>query len=983
MIYPPILNSTQQVFAFDVFDLNPLVIHFQLQKLSSILDFNHVQVRIMFQSNNIDAVDYSIWPDGAIYYKKDNPDLDLSDTKNCRITIRQNYLKGKSWRQGDLYKVQIRFGYDSILPWYPPLDSSGRPNIYVKNPNADQFATWKKDQIDANNFSDWSTVMVIKPIVEPIARVANFDDPPPGTTIDSSWRVKDTTPLFVGSFSSDSVNGEYIDKYKFDLYLGVDSELGNLLESSGWLQHNESEQTTDQYRFHRILDTLETYVVKYSVITQNGYQTSSIDYPFKAYENYLNQIKNLSIKVESESLYCQENGCIQIKATANDLNGNYVITRASEKDGFTYWEELKYLLIFDTSFDDEVIFEDFTIESGIKYRYAIQLENKSGIRTPPIFEDGNNPHFVNFEYAYLYRNDIQLKLKFDNTMNSFKHTILANKQDTLGSKYAYLSRNGDINYAEFPINGLISIHTDDDEHFFKKKSNGFYYKDELVIPQDKYDEDNYKYDLNLTHDNIFIERKFREKVEEFLNDFNYKLYKSPTEGNIVVALQNVTLTPKQELGRMIFSFSATAYEVGEADRLSKLNEYGILDTGSYDDDTLPTRKNKFGQVNGSFVGLFDKESGMINQNAVNLVDLIKKNHEESKGGGFKEVVKKIKSIWIENYPALDFHDEILELEGKISELNKKGEDISELSLKLAEYRNLSTILANTPTTKIVPIRINGQDVNVGINKVYSLYNIEGGVDHIYLKYSGPILLNYVCETMQEEDQPLKITEQVDGSIAFGQISGVFTETESIIRNYNYEYQKPREKYDFSLKTEDQVINIHWNNDGRIYDNGRPGSFDERIKEIITINDKEFTPYEHIIGDNTFFNIFQNTNIFELIEQDAKANIAHDYGIAGFDKYDEEEKQWYDSYDTDAELYQGKKIYYQFNELLSVSIEAEPGTKLWIGNDKENAIQVSIGVTGKYNINPVEKMIQYLAFDKPTFAIINYKAYTTQMWKGQI
>ena len=35
----------------------------------------------------------------------------------------------------------------------------------------------------------------------------------------------------------------------------------------------------------------------------------------------------------------------------------------------------------------------------------------------------------------------------------------------------------------------------------------------------------------------------------------YKLYKSPTEGNMIVTLVNVSLTPNKSLGRIIADFS--------------------------------------------------------------------------------------------------------------------------------------------------------------------------------------------------------------------------------------------------------------------------------------------------------------------------------------------------------------------------------------------------------------------------------------------
>jgi hypothetical protein len=51
---------------------------------------------------------------------------------------------------------------------------------------------------------------------------------------------------------------------------------------------------------------------------------------------------------------------------------------------------------------------------------------------------------------------------------------------------------------------------------------------------------------------------------------------------------NVSLKPVESLGRMLFEFSATAYEVLEFN-LENLNEYGLINIGAYrdfeDDDT--------------------------------------------------------------------------------------------------------------------------------------------------------------------------------------------------------------------------------------------------------------------------------------------------------------------------------------------------------------------------------------------------------------
>jgi hypothetical protein len=48
-----------------------------------------------------------------------------------------------------------------------------------------------------------------------------------------------------------------------------------------------------------------------------------------------------------------------------------------------------------------------------------------------------------------------------------------------------------------------------------------------------------------------------------LTDGKPKLFRSATEGNYIVRLLNVSLTPKKELGRMIHEFTCTAYEIAD------------------------------------------------------------------------------------------------------------------------------------------------------------------------------------------------------------------------------------------------------------------------------------------------------------------------------------------------------------------------------------------------------------------------------------
>jgi hypothetical protein len=50
----------------------------------------------------------------------------------------------------------------------------------------------------------------------------------------------------------------------------------------------------------------------------------------------------------------------------------------------------------------------------------------------------------------------------------------------------------------------------------------------------------------------------------FLYDDTIKLYRSGAEGNILIKLMDISLTPNETLGRMVYSFSCTAYEVADS-----------------------------------------------------------------------------------------------------------------------------------------------------------------------------------------------------------------------------------------------------------------------------------------------------------------------------------------------------------------------------------------------------------------------------------
>ena len=67
-------------------------------------------------------------------------------------------------------------------------------------------------------------------------------------------------------------------------------------------------------------------------------------------------------------------------------------------------------------------------------------------------------------------------------------------------------------------------------------------KELLRVVKDK--EEYFVSPFDLTQDNFYTERKFRECVERFLNNGKPKLFKSPSEGNKIISLLNVSFSPE-------------------------------------------------------------------------------------------------------------------------------------------------------------------------------------------------------------------------------------------------------------------------------------------------------------------------------------------------------------------------------------------------------------------------------------------------------
>ena len=398
---------------------------------------------------------------------------------------------------------------------------------------------------------------------------------------------------YVGEYSSSDPT-ERVKYYSFYLR----DENGKIVDSVTDSIHNSNSDTVSSTaikQFIRSSDLFSTkiqmnkdklYTVQYVVKTTNNMTLTSPIY---------NIIRRAMVPLGDIQFYATPHpdyGYISLELDYSnskvDRVGTYLLSRTYKKDGVQIKEKLKKInLAYDLSMKNP--YNDYTIEHGIKYEYIIERVNNAGVYSLPVLaklgpipttsaeqaaaQDRPTEISASFEDAFLYDGKRQLRIRYNPKVSSFKKDVLETKTDTIGGKFPFIFRNGSVSYKEFPISGLISRL---ENECFDLGPSEPTPKRESTVSSGSAD----SYSLtDLSDENIRAERQFKMEVLDFLTDGKPKLFRSPTEGNYLVRLMNTSLTPEDTLGRMLHTFSCTAYEIGECD-YDTLLSYGIISGGN-------------------------------------------------------------------------------------------------------------------------------------------------------------------------------------------------------------------------------------------------------------------------------------------------------------------------------------------------------------------------------------------------------------------
>lgn len=292
------------------------------------------------------------------------------------------------------------------------------------------------------------------------------------------------------------------------------------------------------------LNNLEEIILNGDLFRYFYYEISSEE-EYKVIKKYIDS-KVISVEKEEELLKLTLEDVINIPIN-NLPHINYImVIREAIKTlrfGNIYRvvdEEEK--LLSSKSYGYSETYTDALVEQGCSYKYKI-----ADIYINEIKQESEETEFIycDFEDTFLTDGQENYRILYNPKVQSFKTVIAEQKIETIGGKFPLFVRNGNLNYKEIPISGLIAAVALESKNELR-----------ATTPAPAHE--------NKTSGEKFREeRDFKNKLERWLRNGQPKLFRSPAEGNYIIRLMNVSLSPEDKLSRMLHSFSATGYEIME------------------------------------------------------------------------------------------------------------------------------------------------------------------------------------------------------------------------------------------------------------------------------------------------------------------------------------------------------------------------------------------------------------------------------------
>ena len=294
-------------------------------------------------------------------------------------------------------------------------------------------------------------------------------------------------------------------------------------------------------------------------------------------------------------------GYIEVNLIQPEAGAEYILYRGN------YPENNRFSPVAILKESNNFTYIDNTIEQGEIYVYTIIQKNGAVVQMIA------NSDFIisDFEDIILTdKNNRSLRVRFNPKISALKSITQEQKIETIGNKYPFFFHNGQLKYREIPLSGLIAM--DMDSWFYPADDIGDLNILRGVTPS--------KFTGGRTsRENYYNERKFKLEVEKWLTNGEPKIMRSPTEGNFLVKLINISLSPEDQLARKLHSFSATAYEIGEY-TIKDLYQHGFIhldENTEYEEIGSIAGLGKYGRVVSStkynYVSILSDQTCELNE----------------------------------------------------------------------------------------------------------------------------------------------------------------------------------------------------------------------------------------------------------------------------------------------------------------------------------------------------------------------------------
>lgn len=612
--YPPVLEAKARAIPFISNPENTdfFQIEFEMPSINVLTDIGHIQVSIKYQSTNESAVNPQYSPDRAVLYIKRSEGsvyFIRKESGNYVIQIPYRCFAGGRPQKGVTYIVQVRFANNGL--WDP--SSNGIDGLG----DVAAFAAWRNQATNQvpSAFGEWSNLQTVYCYGE--------------ATESLTYNLYDFVPELVYNYAPTlddpleqcKIVYQYVDMYG--------SRIGTMV-------YNGQYQQDGSYTMKAKLPIapVQTIYVSVEAVTKNNTirgQTLTI-FPLKN----THEIESLNGEMVDADLVGEEkNDGVLAKTITVKGNLRPESTLNLYRSNVYTLETIKVVEKVPITILSAITVKDFSPEMGEDYQYVaclVDAENRVYATAVSVYDWGyTNPGYARLmnmdATVFLTTRQHQLRLQGGVNVSAFKRNTQDAFQNTIGSPYPFYSRNAATNYRTFTLTGVVSLAFDPTATFLRNDTNnGLWWDNDngsklVILNRDLYGESQFSLSRQRSHElaseqferidqlgtgserdvfgplsiydeyffrntkintgesftdeNIYMERKFREFVMEWLSNGKPKLFRSETEGNMIVMITGASFTPQERTNRMIYSFSATVTEIAEYN-LENLLLYDLL-----------------------------------------------------------------------------------------------------------------------------------------------------------------------------------------------------------------------------------------------------------------------------------------------------------------------------------------------------------------------------------------------------------------------